>query len=145
VAAVSRTVLFVLSGGLAVCAGICLYLAVTLLPNIRSYVGDNYQQYAGSGNDQRYACSGSPDDVADDLVGQQDPDAQADDKGVQYLRYDDDVVIVGPDGNRPCTIRVQGIDAGYNQGSFVFLGPGFFAGSPSGSAGGSSGGPDGAK
>lgn len=137
--------LFLISGVLAVGAAVCLYFGVTLLPNIRSYVGDTYQQYAGSGNEARYQCDGSPDDVADDLAAQQDPDAQADDKGVQYLRYDDDIVLVGPDGKRPCTIRVEGLGDGYNQGSFVFLGSGFFAGSPSGSAGGSPGGPDGAK
>jgi hypothetical protein len=141
----SRVLLFLLSAALAVGAAICLYLGVTFMPDIRSYIGDNYQQYAGSGDDTRYVCNDAPDDTADDLADQQDPDAQAADRGTQYLRYDDDIVVVGPDGNHRCTIRVEGLGAGYSQGSFMFLGAGFFAGSPSSSAGGSTGGPDGAK
>ena len=60
----SRMYLFVLSGGLAVAAAVCLYFGITLLPNIGSYVTDNYHQYAGSGDTARYACTGSPNDVA---------------------------------------------------------------------------------
>jgi hypothetical protein len=54
-------------------------------------------------------------------------------------------VIVGPDGNRPCSIRLEGLSAGYSHGAFLFLGPGFTPGSPSGGAGGSPGGPGGIK
>lgn len=54
----------------------------------------------------------------------------------QYLRYGDDIVIVGPDGDRPCSIRVEPLSAGYNHGSFIFLGPGFTPGSPCGGSGG---------
>jgi hypothetical protein len=139
-------VLFFISGGLAVAAAVCLYFGVTLMPDIRSYVSGNYQQYAGTGNGARYTCTGSPSDVADNLADAQDPDAQAQHGTSQYLRYDDDIVVVGPDGSRPCAIRVESLnEGGYHQGSYIFLGPGFFAGSPSGSAGGSPGGPDGAK
>lgn len=144
-AAMSRTLLFLTSAGLALSAAVCLFLAVTLMPNIRSYVGGHYQQYSGSGDTARYACSGSPDDVADDLAEQQAPAATADDNGTQYLRYDDSIVSVGPADNRPCSIRVEGLNAGYNHGSFIFLGPGFSPGSPSSGSGGSPGGPDGTK
>ena len=51
---------FLLSGILAVAAAVCLYFGVTLLPNIRSYVTDNYQQYSSNGDTSHYACSGSP-------------------------------------------------------------------------------------
>lgn len=54
-------------------------------------------------------------------------------------------MIVGPDGNYPCSIRVEPLSAGYSHGAFVFLGPGFFPGSPSGGAGGTPGGPGGTK
>ena len=141
----SRTLLFFLSGGLAVAAAACLYFGITMVPNVRSYVDDNFAQYSGSGDTTRYTCSGSPDDVADDLADQQQPDARATDDDTEYLRYSDSIVSVGPDGNRPCSIRVEGLGAGYNQGSYVFLGPGFYSGSPAGSAGGSPGGPDGTK
>jgi hypothetical protein len=136
---------FLVSGGLAVASAVCLYFGVTLLPNIGSYVTDNYQQYSSSGDTTRYACTGSPSDVADDLAEAQDPDAQVTNGKSTYLRYDDRIVTVGPDGNRPCSIRVEGLGAGYNHGSYVFLGPGFFPGSPASSSGGSPGGPDGTK
>ena len=136
---------FLLSGGLAVAAAACLYFGVTLLPNIGSYVTDNYQRYSGSGDTARYACSGSPADVADDLAEAQDPEAQASNGKTSYLRYDENIVTVGPDGNRPCSIRVEGLGGGYNHGSYVFLGPGFYPGSPASGSSGSPGGPDGTK
>jgi len=136
---------FLLSGALTAAAAVCLYFGVTLLPNIGSYVGSNYQRYAGSGDTTRYACSGKPSDVADDLAEAQDPEAQATDGKTTYLRYDDNIVAVGPDGSRPCSIRVEGLGGGYNHGSYVFLGPGFYPGSPASGSSGSPGGPDGTK
>jgi hypothetical protein len=141
----SRVHLFVLSGGLVVAAAVCLYFGITLLPDIRSYVTDNYQQYSGSGDTARYACTGSPNDVADDLAEAQDPNAQASDGKTSYLRYDDNIVTVGPDGNHPCSIRIEGLAAGYNHGTYLFLGPGFYPGSPASGSSGSPGGPDGTK
>lgn len=137
--------LFWISGGLAVAAVVCLYLGISALPNTRSYIEDNYQQYSGSGDTARYSCSGSPDDVADDIAEDQVPDAQAGDGKSTFLRYDDSIVTVGPDGNRPCSVRVESLDAGYSHGSFIYLGPGFTPGSPSSGSGGSPGGPDGTK
>ena len=136
---------FLLSGGLAVAAAVCLYFGVTLLPNANSYITDNYQRYSSSGGTTRYACTGTPADVASDLADAQDPEAQATDGKTTYLRYDDNIVAVGPDGNRPCSIRVEGLDSGYNHGSYVFLGPGFYSGSPASGSSGSPGGPDGTK
>ena len=144
-AAVSRMVLFIISGVLAVAAATCLYFGVTLLPDVRSYVSSNYQQYAGTGDGARYACSGSPSSVASDLADAQDPDAQASDGKSTYLRYDDNIVTVGPDGTRPCSIRVEGLNGGYSHGTYVFLGPGFYPGSPASGSSGTPGGPDGTK
>src|SRR3979490_726991 len=110
----SRMYLFVVCGGLAVAAAVCLYFGITLLPNIGSYVTDNYQQYAGSGDTARYACTGSPNDVAAGLAEAEDPDGQARYGKTSYLRYDDNIVTVGPDGNHPCSIRVEGLAAGYS-------------------------------
>jgi len=145
VAAVSRTVLFVISGLLAVAAATCLYFGVTLLPDVRSYVNSNYQRYAGTGDSARYACSGSPSAVASDLADAQEPDTQASNGATTYLRYDDNIVTVGPDGNRPCSIRVEGLNGGYSHGMYMFLGPGFYPGSPASGSSGTPGGPDGTK
>ncbi|MDF2583612.1 MAG: hypothetical protein K0R33_2255, partial [Mycobacterium sp.] len=56
-----------------------------------------------------------------------------------------DIVIVGPDGRYPCSVRVEDINSRYSGGGFIFLGPGFTPGSPAGGSGGSSGGPGGTK
>lgn len=142
----SRGGLFTLSGILAVAGVIFLFLGVSLMGgNIRNHVAQNYQEYASDGDGINYVCTGSPTEVADDLAAHVTPEARTTDRGVTYLRYDDDIVIVGPDGTRPCTIRVEDLGARYSRGGFVFLGPGFFPGAPSGGVGGSSGGPDGAK
>jgi hypothetical protein len=143
VATVTRGRLFVLSGVLALAAVGCLVGSLFVGPNMASYLDDNYSS-AGSG---RYSCTGSPDDVADDIAEDQAPVARTtDDKtNTEYLRYDDDIVSVGTFGNQACSIHLESLDDGYYQGHYTYLGPGFYPGSPASSAGGDSGGPDGVK
>lgn len=142
----SRARLFVLAAVLALAGAGCLVLGVMQFhDDLESYVASQYSEYSRDGNGARYECSGSPSDVADDLEDYQDSEARATNRGTEYLRYDDNMVIVGPDGRRPCTVRVEDIDAGYSHGAFIFLGSGFRPGSPTDSAGGSTGGPDGTK
>jgi len=143
---VSRKTLFWLSGGLAAAAIVSLVFGIMLLnKDIESYVAGHYHEYARDANGTRYQCSGSPEQVADTLSDYQAPDARADNDKSEYLRYSNNIVIVGPDGNYPCTIRVEGMDGGYSHGAFLFLGPGFGPGSPAGGAGGTAGGPGGTK
>jgi hypothetical protein len=147
---VSRGRLFLLSGVLALAALLCLALGASATPDIRSHIDRTYQRYATTADANLYECSGRPADVADELAAVREPHARASDRGTEYLRYDDDIVAIGPDGNRPCTIRVEDIRrGGYSGGAFIFLGPGFFPGSPAGGSGGGtgggSGGPDGPK
>ena len=142
----SRNRLFVTAGLLAVGAVVCLTIGITLLQkNIASYVAGHYHEYAHDVNGTRYQCSGSPEQTADALAGYAAPEARSDNGKSEYLRYSNNIVIVGPDGNYPCSIRVEPLSAGYSHGSFLFLGPGFSPGSPSGGAGGTPGGPGGTK
>ncbi|MCV7101934.1 DUF4247 domain-containing protein [Mycobacterium palustre] len=142
----SRNRLFVLSGALAVGAVVCLVLGIALQhKNIASYIAGHYREYSRDANGTRYACTGPPAQVANTLAGYQRPDARAARGDSQYLRYPDNIVIVGPDGGYPCSIRVEGLGGGYSHGAFIFLGPGFSPGSPSRGAGGSPGGPGGTK
>ena len=142
----SRKRLFWIAGGLAVAAVASLVFGIMLLQkDIGSYIASHYKEYSRDANGTRYACSGSPEDVADDLADYQQPEARADNDKNQYLRYSNNIVTVGPDGNRPCSIRVESLSAGYSHGSYIFLGPGFSPGSPAGGAGGSPGGPGGTK
>lgn len=142
----SRKRLFWIAGGLAVAAVASLILGMMLLQkDIGSFIASHYKEYSRDANGTRYACTGSPEDVADDLADYQQPEARADNDKNQYLRYSNNIVTIGPDGNRPCSIRVESLNAGYSHGSFIFLGPGFSPGSPAGGAGGSPGGPGGTK
>jgi hypothetical protein len=113
--------------------------------DIRAYVADHYREYAHDASGTRYICDGSPTKVADTLAGYQSPAARASSAGTQFMRYNDAIVSVGPDGPHPCSIRVEDLSAGYSHGAFIFLGPGFFPGAPSGGTGGSPGGPGGTK
>jgi Domain of unknown function (DUF4247) len=143
---VTRNNLFWLAGGLAIAGVVCLIWGISLMGNdIRSYLAANYQQYGRDSDGARYACSDSPDRVANQIAQAVPPEAQAGDRGSEYLRYNDDIVVVGPDNGRSCSIRVEDTDARYSSGGFIFLGPGFTPGSPSGGSGGSPGGPDGSK
>jgi Domain of unknown function (DUF4247) len=142
----SRAALFWLAGGLAVAGFVCLLLGISLQSkDIRSHVVSTYREYSRDGDGARYVCDGSPRAVADQISAYQSPEARASDRGSEYLRYADDMVIVGPDGGRPCSVRVEDINSRYSSGGFIFLGPGFFPGSPAGGSGGSPGGPDGPK
>lgn len=142
----SRKRLFWIAGGLAVAAVVSLVFGTMLLQkDIGSYIAGHYREYSRDANGTRYACGGSPEDVADELADYQQPEARADNDKNQYLRYSNNIVTVGPDGNHPCSIRVENLSAGYSHGAFIFLGPGFTPGSPAGGAGGSPGGPGGTK
>ncbi len=142
----SRNRLFVIAGLLAAGAVVCLMIGIILLQkNIASYVAGHYREYAHDVNGTRYQCTGAPEHVADTLADYAEPAARADNGNSEYLRYSNDIVIVGPDGGYPCSIRVEPLSAGYSHGAFIFLGPGFSPGSPSGGAGGSPGGPGGTK
>jgi hypothetical protein len=143
---VSRKRLFWIAGGLAVAAIVSLIGGIMLLQkDIDSYIASHYHEYSRDANGTRYACTGSPEDVADALADYQAPQARAANGNSQYLRYSNNIVTVGPDGNYPCSIRLESLGGGYSHGAFIFLGPGFSPGSPSGGAGGSPGGPGGTK
>jgi hypothetical protein len=142
----SRNRLFWIAGGLAVAAVVSLVFGIVLQQkDIGSYIAGHYREYSRDANGTRYLCTGSPEQVANTLANYQAPEARASNGDNQYLRYSNNIVTVGPDGNYPCSIRVESLSAGYSHGAFIFLGPGFTPGSPSGGAGGSPGGPGGTK
>ena len=142
----SRKGLFLLAFGLVAASFVSLISGTVLLhKDIRSYLAAHYQEYSHDAGGTRYLCTGSPTQVANTLVGYQQPAARASSAGTEYLRYDDAIVSVGADGAHPCSVRVEDLAAGYSHGAFIFLGPGFYPGAPSGGAGGSPGGPGGTK
>jgi len=93
----SRKRLFWLAGGLAVAAVVSLIFGMMLLQkDIGSYIAGHYREYSRDANGTRYACSGSPEDVADELADYQQPEARADNDKNQYLRYSNNIVTIGP-------------------------------------------------
>jgi hypothetical protein len=143
---VKRNRLFLIAGALAVAAAASLILGLVLLQkDIGSYIGSHYHEYSRDASGTRYACTGSPKQVADALANYEAPEARAANGDSKYLRYSSDMVIVGPDGTHPCSIRVEDLGARYSHGGFLFLGPGFTPGSPAGGGGGNPGGPGGTK
>ncbi|BBZ04459.1 hypothetical protein MCHIJ_38960 [Mycolicibacterium chitae] len=143
----SKGGLYLLAGALAIGGLVCLLLGMSLAAkDIRTHVAENYPAYSHGAEASSYECTGSPSEVADRLADYQRPEARATDRDVEYLRFDDDIVIVGPDNDRPCTIRVEDVrGSNYSGGAFIFLGPGFYPGAPAGGSGGSPGGPGGGK
>jgi hypothetical protein len=142
----SRNRLFVIALVLAITSFTTLAFGILLQhKDIRAFIASHYSEYFHDAGGTRYLCTGSSTQVADTLAGYQQPAARASSAGSQYLRYDDVIVSVGPDGPHPCSVRVEDLAAGYSHGAFIFLGPGFYPGSPARGAGGSTGGPGGAK
>ena len=142
----SRNGLFLLAIGLAISSVVSLLFGISMQhKDIRAYIASHYREYSRDAGGTRYLCTGSAAQVANTLTGYQSPAARADNSGTQYLRYNDAIVSVGADGTHPCSIRVEDLAAGYSHGAFIFLGPGFYPGSPSRGSGGSTGGPGGTK
>ncbi|TFV48200.1 DUF4247 domain-containing protein [Blastococcus sp. TF02A-35] len=101
---------------------------------VRDFLEDTYRQTSSDGDTATYS---SPDPVGTTTAAIADavrPAERQADGGNEYLRYDDDIVIVSPatDGS---TVRVEDLDGRYRGGFFAFLGPGFRPGSPAGAGG----------
>lgn len=106
--------------------------------DVEDYVEDTYERVSRTGDSAVYR---SPDPVgttAAAIAAAVPPAARQADGAAEYLRYDDDVVVVSgaPTG---ATVLVEDLDGRYRSGFYAFLGPGFRPGSPA--AGSGSGGP----
>lgn len=110
--------------------------------DIRRFLDDTYERVSSVGDSTIYASNDPVGTTAARIAARKAPAARQADGGSEYLRYDDDIVIVSaaPAGS---TIRIEDLADGYRGGAFIFLGPGFTPGSPAG--GGFGSGPGGAK
>lgn len=102
---------------------------------VRDFLESTYERTEIVGDAAVYA---SPDPVGtttETIVDAVPPAERQADGGNEYLRYDDDIVIVSaaPGGS---SVRVEDLDGRYRGGFFAFLGPGFRPGSPVGTGGG---------
>lgn len=129
------------AGALVVAA--LLLAACSGSSDVRRFLDDTYALERTDGDTRTYSSSDPVGTAVTRIVGRQQPAARQADGGAEYLRYDDDIVVVSPAAGGS-TIRVEDLDDGYRGGAFVFLGPGFNPGSPAG-GGGFGGGPGGVK
>ena len=132
----SKWLVIALCGGVvAVLLGLVLVAAGT---NAVRYVRDNYTPTAQSAN--TYDCRGSVDGTVADISDHERPDASSRLGGTEYMRYDKDMIIVGPSGSLPCRVQLDENSRTLRSGGFLFLGGAFGPRSPASSSGGSSGG-----
>ncbi|WP_166535338.1 DUF4247 domain-containing protein [Blastococcus xanthinilyticus] len=102
---------------------------------IRDFLEANYERTEILDDTSVYA---SPDPVGtttEAIVDAVPPAERQADGGNEYLRYEDDIVIVSAAAGGS-TVRVEDLDGRYRGGFFAFLGPGFRPGSPVGTSGG---------
>jgi Domain of unknown function (DUF4247) len=102
---------------------------------VRDYLDETYERTEIIDDTSVYS---SPDPVGTTtaaIVDAVQPAERQADGGSEYLRYDDDIVIVTAAAGGS-TVRVEDLDGRYRSGFFAFLGPGFRPGSPAGTVGG---------
>jgi uncharacterized protein DUF4247 len=98
---------------------------------VRGFLEDAYVLQNTSGDSATYAANTPVGATTAAIVGAVPPAARRADGGAEYLRYDDDIVIVSsaPTGS---AIQVEDLDDRYRSGHYRYLGPGFDPGSPAG-------------
>jgi hypothetical protein len=103
--------------------------------DVRDHLDDTYDLQGTSGDTATYVAGSAAGATAAAIAGAVTPAARAADAGAEYLRYEDDIVIVSgaPAGSR---VVVEDLDERYRSGAYAYLGPGFDPGSPAGDDGG---------
>ena len=102
---------------------------------VRDFLESNYQLTDTDGDTSVYASADPVGTTTAAIADAVPPAERQADGGNEYLRYDDDIVIVSA-ATSGSTVRVEDLDGRYRGGFFAFLGPGFRPGSPAGTGGG---------
>jgi hypothetical protein len=97
--------------------------------DVRGYIDDTFDEQSESGDTSTYLAAAPVPAAASQIIGAVPPAARASDGGSEYLRYDDDIVVVSP-ASSGSTVRVEDLDGAYRDGSYAYLGSGFTPGSP---------------
>lgn len=97
--------------------------------DVRGFLDDTFDEQSESGDTSTYLAAAPVAAATSQIAGAVPPAAQASDAGSEYLRYDDDIVVVSP-ASGGSTVRVEDLDGAYRDGSYAYLGQGFTPGSP---------------
>lgn len=106
--------------------------------NAVRYVREDYTPVAGAAD--TYECRGDQAATVADISAHERPDGTGRQDRTDYLRYGDDVIVVGPSGPMMCRVQLDQNSRTLRSGGFLFLGGAFGPRSPATSSGGSSGG-----
>lgn len=106
--------------------------------DVRDFINNTYVLQSSNDDTAVYASDAPVGPTTSTIVNAVNPAARQSDGSAEYLRYDDDIVIVSaaPGGS---TVRVEDLDSRYRGGFFAFLGPGFRPGAPGTGFGGGPG------
>lgn len=107
---------FWIAGIFAVIAGIIAIVMVARGTSVRDYVDDTYSRASTLDRDDEiaYTSTLAPSAVTAAIAGAWKPVSQYADASGVYLRYNDDMVLVRPEG-RGSVIRVDDVDRAYRR------------------------------
>lgn len=97
--------------------------------SVRGYLDDTFTEQSESGDTTTYLATAPVPATAQQITAAVEPIARASDAGSEYLRYDDDIVVVSGAG-AASAVRVEDLEGPYRDGAYAYLGPGFTPGSP---------------
>lgn len=108
--------------------------------DIRNHLDDAYDLQSRRADSATYRASTPVGTTAASIAAAVPPAARQADGSAEYLRYDDDIVVVSPSPSGS-TVVAEDLDDRYRSGHYRHLGSGFDPGSPAGAAvsGGSGG------
>ncbi len=105
--------------------------------DVRDHLEDTYERQSRQGDTSTYASDDPVGTTTAAIADAVQPTARQADGGAEYLRYDDDIVVVSATAGGS-SIRIEDLDGRYRSGYYAYLGSGFRPGSP---AAGGDGGP----
>jgi hypothetical protein len=88
--------------------------------DVRDFINDTYVLQSSNGDTAVYASDDPVGPTTSTIVNAVNPAARQSDGGSEYLRYDDDIVIVSA-ALGGSTVRVEDLDGRYRGGFFAFL------------------------
>ena len=104
--------------------------------DVRNFIDNTYALQNRFGDTAVYASDDPVGPTTSTIVNAVNPAARAADGGAEYLRYDDDIVVVSPAAGGGSQVLAEDLDGRYRSGGFAYLGAGFSPGSPAAGDGG---------